>query len=127
VERRIAPTVRIEDPIEQALLDGVSSPDKLSQLGRLGRSSSSSGPPGPDRRGRDHDRHAQVRGSLERFVSSVIPDTRRIVRTRPLEALVIGVYVRAQTRLSLDGVGREHRVVQGARGRTRKAEGRQIT
>jgi len=36
VERRIAPSVRIEDPIEQALLDGVSSPDKLSQLGRLG-------------------------------------------------------------------------------------------
>ena len=36
MERRIAPSVRIEDPIEQALLDGVSSPDKLSQLGRLG-------------------------------------------------------------------------------------------
>ena len=32
----------------------------------------------------------QVRGSIERFVSRVIPDVRRIVRTRPLEALVIG-------------------------------------
>jgi hypothetical protein len=36
----------------------------------------------------------QVRDTLTRFVSSVIPDTRAIVRTRPLEALVIGAYVR---------------------------------
>ena len=40
----------------------------------------------------------QVRDSLTRFVSSVIPDTKGIVRTRPLETLVIGAYVR---RLSL--------------------------
>ena len=130
MERRIAPSVRIEDPIEQALLDGVSSPDKLSQLGRLGaqlilqraaedevaaflgraryeRTSEAAA----SRNGRRPRRvqtaegeitiaMPQVRGSLERFVSSVIPDTRRIVRTRPLEALVIGAYVRAQTRLS---------------------------
>lgn len=31
----------------------------------------------------------QVRGAVERFVSRVIPDTRTVVRTRPLEALVI--------------------------------------
>ena len=36
----------------------------------------------------------QVRGTVERFVSRVIPDVRRVVRTRPLEALVIGAYVR---------------------------------
>jgi transposase-like protein len=36
----------------------------------------------------------QVRNTLVRFVSQVIPDTRQIVRTRPLEALVIGAYVR---------------------------------
>lgn len=36
----------------------------------------------------------QVRGTVERFVSRVIPDTRAVVRTRPLEALVIGAYVR---------------------------------
>jgi hypothetical protein len=34
----------------------------------------------------------QVRDTLTRFVSSVIPDTRAIVRTRPLEALVIGAF-----------------------------------
>jgi transposase-like protein len=36
----------------------------------------------------------QVRNSAERFVSKVIPDTKAIVRTRPLEALIIGGYVR---------------------------------
>jgi putative transposase len=36
----------------------------------------------------------QVRNTAERFVSRVIPDTKAVVRTRPLEALVIGSYVR---------------------------------
>ncbi len=36
----------------------------------------------------------QVRGTVERFVSQVIPDTKTVIRTRPLEALVIGGYVR---------------------------------
>jgi len=36
----------------------------------------------------------QVRGAVERFVCRTIPGTRTIVRTRPLEALVIGAYVR---------------------------------
>jgi putative transposase len=36
----------------------------------------------------------QVRNTAEHFVSRVIPDTRAVVRTRPLEALIIGGYVR---------------------------------
>jgi transposase-like protein len=36
----------------------------------------------------------QIRDSLSRFVSSIIPDCRTSIRTRPLEALVIGAYVR---------------------------------
>jgi putative transposase len=36
----------------------------------------------------------QVRGAAERFVSGVIPNGRTAVRTRPLEALVIGGWVR---------------------------------
>jgi putative transposase len=36
----------------------------------------------------------QVRNTAERFVSQVIPDTKAVVRTRPLEALIIGGYVR---------------------------------
>lgn len=40
----------------------------------------------------------QVRGSLPRFVSSVLPDTGGIVRRRPFEALVIGVDLRGLDR-----------------------------
>src|ERR671923_1916045 len=36
----------------------------------------------------------QVRNTAEQFVSKIIPDTKAIVRTRPLEALIIGGYVR---------------------------------
>ena len=36
----------------------------------------------------------QVRNTTERFISSVFPDSRTVVRTRPLEALIIGGYVR---------------------------------
>jgi transposase-like protein len=36
----------------------------------------------------------QVRGAVERFVCRTIPGTRTVVRTRALEALVIGAYVR---------------------------------
>jgi hypothetical protein len=35
VDRRIAPSTRIEEAIEAVLLDGISGPDQLSQLGRL--------------------------------------------------------------------------------------------
>jgi len=49
----------------------------------------------------------QVRGSLERFVSSVIPDTRAIVRTRPLEALVIGAHVRGLSDRDIESLARE--------------------
>jgi putative transposase len=36
----------------------------------------------------------QVRGTAARFVSTILPHVRGVVRTRPLEALVIGAYVR---------------------------------
>jgi transposase-like protein len=36
----------------------------------------------------------QLRNCAERFVPKVIPDTRVAIRTRPLEALIIGAYVR---------------------------------
>jgi hypothetical protein len=35
----------------------------------------------------------QIRGAAEKFVSSVLPNGRTI-RTRPLEALIIGAWVR---------------------------------
>ena len=36
----------------------------------------------------------QLRGTIETFVCRTIPDTRKAIRTRPLEALIIGAYVR---------------------------------
>lgn len=36
----------------------------------------------------------QLRGTIERFVSRIIRSVRKIVRTRPLEALIIWAYVR---------------------------------
>jgi hypothetical protein len=36
---------------------------------------------------------AQLQNTVEEFVSRVIPDTRTVIRTRPLEALIIGGWV----------------------------------
>jgi len=137
VERRIAPSTRIEEAIETILLDGISSPDELSQLGRLGaqlilqravedemvaflgRARYERAPEAAGSRNGHRPRRVQtaegeitiampqVRGSLERFVSSVIPDTRAIVRTRPLEALVIGAYVRGLSDRDIESLARE--------------------
>jgi transposase-like protein len=46
----------------------------------------------------------QVRGTLECFVCRTIPGTRTIVRTRPLEALVIGAYVRGLSDRDLESL-----------------------
>jgi putative transposase len=137
VDRRIAPSVQIEEAIEAVLLDGISGPDELSQLGRLGaqlilqraveeevaiflgRSRYQRTPEAAGSRNGHRPRRIQtaegeiaiampqVRGSLERFVSQVIPDTRAIVRTRPLEALVIGAYVRGLSDRDIESLARE--------------------
>ena len=49
----------------------------------------------------------QVRDSLTRFVSSVIPDCRSVVRTRLLEALVIGAYVRGLSDRDIESLAAE--------------------
>ena len=49
----------------------------------------------------------QVRDSLTRFVSSTIPDTKAIIRTRPLEALVIGAYVRGLSDRDIESLAAE--------------------
>src|SRR3984893_1110918 len=36
----------------------------------------------------------QIRGTAAQFISRVFPDSRTVIRTRPLEALIIGGYVR---------------------------------
>jgi transposase-like protein len=49
----------------------------------------------------------QVRGTAEPFVSRVIPDTKTIVRTRPLEALIIGSYVRGLSDRDIESLALE--------------------
>jgi putative transposase len=137
VERRIAPSVQIEAAIEAALLDGLAEPDRLTELGRLGarlvlqravedeleaflgRSRYERTPAAAGSRNGTRPRRIQtaegeiaiampqVRDTLTRFVSSVIPDTRGIVRTRPLEALVIGAYVRGLSDRDIESLARE--------------------
>ena len=137
MDRRIAPSVQIEAAIEAALLKGLEEPDRLSELGRLGarlvlqravedeleaflgRARYERTPEAAGSRNGTRPRRIQtaegeiaismpqVRDTLTRFVSSVIPDTRAIVRTRPLEALVIGAYVRGLSDRDIESLARE--------------------
>jgi transposase-like protein len=49
----------------------------------------------------------QVRGTTEHFVSRVIPDTKAVIRTRPLEALIIGGYVRGLSDRDIESLAEE--------------------
>src|SRR5438105_8959320 len=121
---RIAPSAVLEAQIADVLSRGIDDNEQLAELGRLGtrlvlqravedevaaflgrtryeRTSLATGSRNGSRskpiqtaEGEITSAMPQVRGTLERFVSRVIPDVRRVVRTRPLEALVIGAYVR---------------------------------
>jgi hypothetical protein len=52
----------------------------------------------------------QVRGVAEQFVSRVIPDTKAVIRTRPLAALISGGYVRGLSDREIDSLANEARV-----------------
>lgn len=137
MEHRIALSVQIEAAIEEVLTGGLADPDALSTLGRLGaqlvlqravedevaaflgRARYERTPDAAGSRNGHRPRRVQtaegeitvavpqVRDSLTRFVSSVIPDTRSIIRTRPLEALVIGAYVRGLSDRDIESLARE--------------------
>ena len=137
VERRIAPSAKIEEAIEEVLLGGFDHADRLTELGRLGaqlvlqraveeevaaflgraryeRTETATGSRNGTRPRRVQTAEGeisvampQVRGSLARFVSSTIPDTKAIVRTRPLEALVIGAYVRGLSDRDIESLAAE--------------------
>jgi transposase-like protein len=49
----------------------------------------------------------QVRGAAERFISRVFPDSRTVIRTRPLEALIIGGYVRGLSDRDIESLTEE--------------------
>ena len=133
---RVAASERLVEQIDAILLDGVSDPERLSQLARLSAQLVIQRAVEDEVRvflGRDRYQRVdavgrrnghrprrlqtaegelviavpQVRDSLTRFVSSVIPDTRTIARTRPLEALVIGAYVRGLSDRDIEDLARE--------------------
>ena len=120
---RIAPSAALAAAIEELLADGLGDGERLAEIGRLGarlvlqraveeevtaflgrarcgrrrRGARGTGtgrgrcrPP----RGELEIQLPQIRGAAERFVSSVIPNSRTALRTRPLEALIIGGWVR---------------------------------
>lgn len=137
MERRIAPSTRIEEAIEELLLGGLDDTDRLTELGRLGaqlvlhraveeeveaflgRARYERTPEARGSRNGTRPRRVQtaegeitvampqVRDSLTRFVSATIPDTKAIIRTRPLEALVIGAYVRGLSDRDIESLARE--------------------
>lgn len=134
---RVAVSQRLVEQIDAILLAGVTDPDRLSQLARLsaqlvlqravedevaaflGRARYERVDEPRGARNGHRPRRIQtaegellvqvpqVRDSLTRFVSSVIPDTRSIARTRPLEALVIGAYVRGLSDRDIEDLARE--------------------
>lgn len=134
---RVAASERLVEQIEQVLLEGVGDPERLAQLGRLGaqlvlqravedevtsflnrtryqRVDDAQGWRNGHRPRRIHTAEGpltievpQLRGTLTRFVSSVIPDVRGIIRSRPLEALVIGAYVRGLSDRDIEDLARE--------------------
>lgn len=137
MEKRIPPSARLEQAIADLVEDGNWDPDRLAELGRLGaqlvlqraveeevseflgRARYERTPSARGWRNGVRPRRVQtgegelvvevpqVRGALERFVCRTIPGTRTIVRTRPLEALVIGAYVRGLSDRDLEGLLQE--------------------
>lgn len=135
---RIAPSVRLEQRIEELLTKGLGEAgEHLAELGRLGarlvlqravdeevaaflgraryqRTPTATGSRNGTRpkaiqtaEGEISIAMPQVRGTAEHFVSRVIPDTRAVVRTRPLEALIIGGYVRGLSDRDIESLAEE--------------------
>lgn len=124
METRVAPSTRIEEAIAGLLDGGLGDLDQLTQLGRFGaqlilqrgvedevseflgraryeRTAAARGSRNGVRPRRVQTAEGEVaiqvpqlRNTAEQFVSRLIPDSRKVIRTRPLEALIIGAYVR---------------------------------
>jgi putative transposase len=134
VDKRIPPSARLEQAIADLVEDAQWDPARLAELGRLGaqlilqravedevsaflgrahyqRAPSARGYRNGTRPRRVHTAEGelvvqvpQVRDTVERFVCRTIPGTRTVVRTRPLEALVIGAYVRGLSDRDLESL-----------------------
>ncbi len=124
MEKRVAPSTQLEEALATLLESGTAAGEKLAEVGRLGarlvlqraieeevtaflqraryertpRAQGSRNGVRPRRiqtaEGELEVAIPQLRNCAERFVPSIIPDTKVAIRTRPLEALIIGAYVR---------------------------------
>ncbi len=124
MEKRVAPSTQLEEAITALLESGTPAGEKLAEIGRLGarlvlqraideevtaflqRARYERTPQARGSRNGVRPRRIQtaegevelaipqLRDCAERFVPKIIPDTRVAIRTRPLEALIIGAYVR---------------------------------
>jgi putative transposase len=124
VGTRVAPSIKIEEALHRLLTEGLDDPGAMTELGRLGtqlaiqrgvedevakflvRGRYERTPEARGSRNGVRPRRVQtaegeitvqvpqLRNTAEEFVSKIIPDSRRVIRTRPMEALIIGAYVR---------------------------------
>lgn len=124
MNKRVAPSAALEAAIEELLGAGLGDAERLSEIGRLGarlvlqraveaevaeflgRARYERTPEARGSRNGVRPRRVQtaegeleiempqLRDTADRFVSRVLPDVRTAIRTRPLEALIIGAYVR---------------------------------
>ena len=124
MKKRVPPSAVLEAAIDELLSEGLGDAEQLAEIGRLGARlvlqraleeevSEFLGRARYERRaeargsrnglrprrvqtaeGELEVQMPQLRDTADRFVSRVLPDVRTVIRTRPLEALVIGAYVR---------------------------------
>ncbi len=134
MKKRIAASEILQQAIEELLAEGLHDPEKLTELGRLGarlvlqravedeateflgraryeRTPSARGSRNGVRprrvqtaEGELQIQMPQLRNTAERFVCQVIPETRTVIRTRALEALVIGAYVRGLSERDIESL-----------------------
>jgi putative transposase len=137
VSTRIAPSAALEAAIEELLAEGLGDGERLAEIGRLGarlvlqraveeevtaflsraryeRTSEARGSRNGNRprhvrtaEGKLEIQVPQIRGAAARFVSSVIPNGRTALRTRPLQALIIGGWVRGLSDRDIESLASE--------------------
>jgi transposase-like protein len=137
VRKRLPPSTLLEQAIEALLGEDLANAEKLAELGRLGarlviqraveeevsgflgrahyqRAAEAQGYRNGVRprrlqtaEGELEIQMPQLRDTAARFVCRTIPETRTVIRTRPVEALVIGAYVRGLSDRDLESLLRE--------------------
>jgi putative transposase len=92
---RLGARLAIQRGMEEEVVDGLPRPDAVRAAPEAGGWRNGSRPRQVQTaEGELEIQVPQIRGAAEKFVSSVIPNGRTALRTRPLEALIIGAWVR---------------------------------